>query len=164
MLARILQSAQWSGGTKQRPLHEHCEVISELCSRESIGEIYAGIVALERSPDPWLQAGARRLAQGYAGSAGLIYALLRRAGHLSLRDVFRLEYRVALRSVIHGQFLEGIRALIIDKDRRPRWERSIDNVTPEWIGQTFLSPLSAGQDPLDNLESSVRNPDAKTWS
>ena len=58
----------------------------------------------------------------------------------------------------------GIRALIIDKDRRPRWERSIDNVTPEWIGQTFLSPLSAGQDPLDNLESSVRNPDAKTWS
>lgn len=163
-LGRVLHSRQWSRGAMERPLLEYGDLVSELCSRPSLEEIYAGILALKPSPDPWLQAGAHRLAQGYAGSAGLIYALLRRGSHGSLADIFRLEYRVAICSVLHGQFMEGIRALIIDKDRRPRWDRTIEAVTPEWIEQTFLAPLPAGQDPLADLESSASHPDAKTWT
>ena len=39
----------------------------------------------------------------------------------SLDDVFRAEYIAALACAAHGDFAEGIRALLIDKDKRPRW-------------------------------------------
>ena len=32
-----------------------------------------------------------------------------------------LEYRFTSRSMEHGDFLEGIRAAVIDKDRSPNW-------------------------------------------
>jgi enoyl-CoA hydratase/carnithine racemase len=163
LLGDILRSARRSHPAPRRRLRDHGDVIHAICSRERLSEIHAGIAALATSPDPWLQSGARRMMQGYAGSVGLIHALLRRTAHISLAEVLRLEYRVAIRSVVHGQFLEGIRALIIDKDRAPRWDRTIDTVTPEWVERTFFEPLPAAQDALGDLEHSVAATSAKTW-
>lgn len=56
----------------------------------------------------------------------------------ALRDALDLEYRLALR--FHGShdFLEGVRAQVIDKDRNPRWSpSSIDDVTEEAVAGYF---------------------------
>lgn len=42
----------------------------------------------------------------------------------TIRDALRLEYRFTARAMEHGDFLEGIRAAIIDKDRSPRWRHA----------------------------------------
>jgi enoyl-CoA hydratase len=57
--------------------------------------------------------------------------LLRRLGHEpTLREALRAEYRYTWRAIEQGDFLEGIRALIIDKDRTPRWTHDrIEDVT-----------------------------------
>jgi hypothetical protein len=39
-----------------------------------------------------------------------------------------LEYRFTWRAIGQGDFLEGIRAAIIDKDRSPRWSHALDSV------------------------------------
>jgi hypothetical protein len=32
-----------------------------------------------------------------------------------------MEYRMAVRQVAHEDFVEGVRAALVDKDRRPAW-------------------------------------------
>ncbi|MEY8842157.1 enoyl-CoA hydratase/isomerase family protein, partial [Cribrihabitans sp. XS_ASV171] len=45
-----------------------------------------------------------------------------RGPSLTIRKALELEYRFTHRSMEHGDFLEGIRAQIIDKDRNPNWQ------------------------------------------
>ncbi|MEZ5800609.1 MAG: enoyl-CoA hydratase/isomerase family protein [Nitratireductor sp.] len=40
----------------------------------------------------------------------------------SLAQVLAMEYRFTARCMEHGEFLEGIRAAVIDKDRNPQWQ------------------------------------------
>ncbi|EAQ01469.1 enoyl-CoA hydratase/isomerase family protein [Pseudooceanicola batsensis HTCC2597] len=63
----------------------------------------------------------------------------RLAGVTDLREALRLEYRYTARSMEHGDFLEGIRAQIIDRDRNPQWrEGPVDTAAAE----AMLAPLS----------------------
>ncbi len=53
---------------------------------------------------------------------------------MSLAEVFRLEYRASLGCCAHKDFAEGIRALLIDKDRNPKWSpATLAEITPEFI-------------------------------
>ena len=47
---------------------------------------------------------------------------------LTMRRALEMEYRFTHRAMEHGDFLEGIRAQIIDKDRTPRWRHPDQNV------------------------------------
>ena len=57
-----------------------------------------------------------------------------------IEDALDLEYRFTSRAQEHGSFQEGIRAAIIDKDRKPKWRFEIDEV-PKEIINNFLKPL-----------------------
>lgn len=52
------------------------------------------------------------------------------------------EYRFSARACSDGEFLEGVRAAIIDKDRAPRWRDDIDSLRPEEVA-AMLAPLAA---------------------
>jgi enoyl-CoA hydratase len=56
-----------------------------------------------------------------------------------------LEYRFTWRAMERGDFLEGIRAAIIDKDRTPRWKHALGAVPQVTVSQ-MLMPL--GEDAL----------------
>jgi len=61
----------------------------------------------------------------------------------SIREALDLEYRFTYRAVAQGDFIEGIRAAIIDKDRTPKWAHpAIADVTKDDIKQ-MLAPLGA---------------------
>ncbi|WP_147125140.1 enoyl-CoA hydratase/isomerase family protein [Shimia ponticola] len=53
-----------------------------------------------------------------------------------------LEYRFTSRAMEHGDFIEGIRAAIIDKDRSPNWRHTLDKV-PAVDVSAMLHPLGA---------------------
>ena len=42
----------------------------------------------------------------------------------------------------HGDFLEGIRAAVIDKDRSPKWQHDLD-APPQEAADAMLTPLGA---------------------
>jgi enoyl-CoA hydratase len=53
---------------------------------------------------------------------------------------FQLDYRVALACVAGHDFIEGIRAAIVDKDRRPAWRPDeLEAVTPDIVDRHFQS-------------------------
>jgi enoyl-CoA hydratase/carnithine racemase len=47
---------------------------------------------------------------------------LARGAGMSLADCFQMELQLAAHSFIQGDFLEGVRAVLIDKDNAPRWQ------------------------------------------
>ncbi|NRB03147.1 MAG: enoyl-CoA hydratase/isomerase family protein [Rhodobacteraceae bacterium] len=59
---------------------------------------------------------------------------------ITLEKALELEYRFTARSMEHGDFLEGIRAQIIDKDRKPNWQYADLNV-PDLAVTQMLMPL-----------------------
>ena len=61
----------------------------------------------------------------------------------TIRDALRAEFRWVWRSMDRGDFLEGIRAAIIDKDRSPRWRHAnVTDVTEAEVA-AMLAPLGA---------------------
>lgn len=135
------------------PLQAHAALIRNLCSHANLDDIVAAIGAIQ-SDDAWLQNARTALLAGAPGSARLGFELQRRASRLSLADTFRLEYVASLHCAAHGDFAEGIRALLIDKDRQPRWNpTTLSEATPNWAESFFTSPFSAEAHPLADLGS-----------
>ena len=58
----------------------------------------------------------------------------------TIRGALDQEYRFTYRAMEHGDFLEGIRAQIIDKDRNPQWKHALDSL-PAMEVSKMLMPL-----------------------
>ena len=88
---------------------------------------------------------------GSPGSVRLSFALQQRMRLRSLDDVS--EPSTSPLAAAHGDFAEGIRALLIDKDKRPRWNPAVlDVATDAWVQKFFDEPWPEGQPhPLDDL-------------
>ncbi|MTH77298.1 enoyl-CoA hydratase/isomerase family protein [Paracoccus aestuariivivens] len=77
------------------------------------------IAALETSGD---EASLKALRRNSPLSMAATLALVRAArGDRSVRDSLAREYRFTWRATAESDFLEGVRAQIIDKDRKPKW-------------------------------------------
>lgn len=64
--------------------------------------------------------------------------LLRRGRHLPLADCFALELHLDYQWFAKGDFMEGVRALIIDKDKAPRWNPpSLAELAPQRVLDFF---------------------------
>lgn len=62
----------------------------------------------------------------------------------SIRPALQQEYRFTYRAVEHADFIEGIRAAIIDKDRNPQWAYTLDDL-PSLKVTEMLMPLGGAQ-------------------
>ncbi|MFD2174191.1 enoyl-CoA hydratase/isomerase family protein [Rhodobacter lacus] len=61
----------------------------------------------------------------------------------NIREALSNEFRFTYRAVEQAEFLEGVRAQIIDKDRMPRWRHSLETL-PEALVTALLAPLPRG--------------------
>ncbi|UYZ71192.1 enoyl-CoA hydratase/isomerase family protein [Moraxella bovis] len=55
----------------------------------------------------------------------------------SLKQIFDLETVVATHCVNHGDFKEGVRALLIDKDKNPKWRHTLTDMPVGYIDEFF---------------------------
>ena len=149
-LSWLLQSFSAAEG-KPGPLRTHFDLINTLCRHEAPQDIVHNITTLA-SDDEWLKRAAATLAAGSPSTAVLSIALQRRLKHASLAEVFRAELVASLACAARPDLAEGIRALLIDKDKQPRWRpANVGDVTAEWIAGFFASPWTAAQHPLADL-------------
>jgi enoyl-CoA hydratase/carnithine racemase len=78
--------------------------------------------------------------------------LLKRGATMDLADCLRLERILVRRNFEHGEVLEGIRALVIDKDNQPKWNPpTLAEVSDEMVAQFFRSPWPDRAHPLRDL-------------
>jgi enoyl-CoA hydratase/carnithine racemase len=78
---------------------------------------------------------------------------LRRGKSMSLAQCLRMELGMVRQSFIQGDFMEGVRAMIIDKDNAPVWRvQHIDEVTEAEVAEIFTDPWAGATHPLATLE------------
>lgn len=41
---------------------------------------------------------------------------------MDLKSVFEMEYKLSQGFMDHSEFFEGVRALLVDKDKNPQWK------------------------------------------
>ena len=120
-----------------------------LQSDEAMAKLDADFAA-----DSWTQRAVATYRHGCPTTVALTYALYHSATDLSLEQVLYLETNVAVHCAANPDFKEGVRALLIDKDRSPQWSRSLaDCLNTEgqaYIQQHFVNPYAAGEHPLDD--------------
>ena len=77
---------------------------------------------------------------------------LRRAATMSIGDCLRMERTMVRRCFEHGEVIEGVRALAIDKDHTPAWNpATLAEVTPVMVDHFFESAWPAYAHPLRAL-------------
>ncbi len=78
--------------------------------------------------------------------------LLRRGAALDVADCLRMERTMVRHNFEHGEVLEGVRALVIDKDNAPQWNpASLQEVSAEMVERFFAPVWPSNAHPLRHL-------------
>ncbi len=127
----------------------HAATIAQLLDGDDIHAVIDQICGLE-TDDPWLGRARDSLAHGSPLAALWIDRQLFETRHMGLADVFRAELQLATNIVRHPEFAEGVRALLIDKDRNPAWQYKASREVPgDVLDGFFRAPWA--ENPLSNL-------------
>ncbi len=101
------------------PLAEHRRRIATIFSASSVEAI---LERLDRDGSGFALETAQTIRTRSPTSLKLVFHQIREAEHLSLKQCLAMEYRLALRALQMPDFREGVRAALVDKDRRPKWQ------------------------------------------
>ena len=118
----------------------------------TLAEIVQRLELVEDEHEWLVRAGAALMA-GCPATAHLIMEQIARARSMSVADMFRQELCLAMQCATHPDFAEGVRALLIDKDRNPSWSTlRIGDVPIDTVLEHF-EPAWEGADPLADLDA-----------
>lgn len=114
--------------------------IDRCFSAASLQEI---VDKLRNYPGEWAQKQLAALMKLSPISMAITLEQLKRCANRSFEDSMTIEYRMSQRGMQKGHdFFEGVRALLIDKDQKPKWNPpTIEGVTRELVEEHF-KPVS----------------------
>ncbi|MET0981831.1 MAG: enoyl-CoA hydratase/isomerase family protein [Telluria sp.] len=117
---------------------------------ESVAAIMA---SLEGDDSPFAQKALAAMRQRSPLLMCVTREMLVRGASLGVADCLRMERSLVRRNFEHGEVLEGVRALVIDKDNAPRWNPpTLDEVRPGMVARFFEPVWPDHAHPLRNLD------------
>ncbi len=146
--AKAAEVAATIGGFAGTPpaseLAQRASLINRAFRFDTVEEILAELRSIGGD---WAEKTLSELATKSPLSLKLTLAAIRNARKLdSLEAALNVEYRLCVRLFEHGEFIEGVRALIVDKDRRPKWNPPrLEDVQPGLVAK-WLSPLPQAEE------------------
>lgn len=112
--------------SQENLIKKHELLISQHFKFNSVEEI---IESLLNNPTPWTDKTLKILRQKSPTSLKLSLKQLQNAQNMSIEQCIAQDYKLACYFVENHDFYEGIRAAVIDKDKKPFWEpNTLDKV------------------------------------
>ncbi|THD62922.1 enoyl-CoA hydratase/isomerase family protein [Phenylobacterium sp.] len=126
------------------PLAAHVDDISRLFAGDSVEAIFA---ALEADGGDWAKAQLDVLKTKSPQTMKVAFRQLQLGrGMTRFADNMAMEYRIGARVVQRHDFLEGVRAVIVDKDNAPKWDPPrLEGVTDAILDEIF-APLASAEE------------------
>jgi enoyl-CoA hydratase len=129
---------------RRRPIVPAPGALKPLFGFDTVEEIFA---ALEQDGGDWP---LKQLATLRTKSPQTLKVALRQlragAGMATFADNMRMEYRIGSRVVRRHDFIEGVRAVIVDKDNAPQWSpATLAGVTDAMLDEIF-APLPSDEE------------------
>ncbi|WP_045382544.1 enoyl-CoA hydratase/isomerase family protein [Vibrio campbellii] len=129
----------------------YLDQIKEACKGSDLNQIAQRIQAIEGGTQ-WLEIAQKSFASGSPITAHICFRQVKEYHRLSLADCFRLELTLSVRSALLGEFEEGVRSRLVDKDGNPKWMfNSVSEVDESVIDTLFTSLWSEEEHPLAQL-------------
>ncbi|GJD95349.1 enoyl-CoA hydratase/isomerase family protein [Methylobacterium iners] len=127
------------------PLVAERGTIDQCFCAETVGDVLGRLDVAASAGSAFAAETAALMRTRSPTSLAIAHELMRRGGSLSFPEAMLAEYRLAVRAMQGTEFLEGVRAAIIDKDGKPNWlPPDLDGVDPRLIAAMF--------EPLDGPE------------
>ena len=128
--------AEFTQDPPESPLEAARDWIDECFAFDSVAEILA---ALDASANPEAKATADLIRTKSPSAVAVTLEAVRRARLAeSLEEVLETDFAVSCYLMYQHDAIEGIRALIVDKDRNPQWQPPTNaGVTREYIEAAF---------------------------
>jgi len=135
LVGKILDDA--STVPPEAPIRAQRGEIDRLFAADTLEDI---IAALEADSGEWARKTLSGLRTKSPQSCKVALRLLRESlRRVDFADEMRAEYGLAAHVSMRHDFIEGVRALLVDKDNAPRW----DPATPEGVTETVLDTIFA---------------------
>ncbi|MGU5724670.1 enoyl-CoA hydratase/isomerase family protein [Aeromonas caviae] len=141
----LLTGLQRSLGQALPPpvLLPHQARIDALLTGRSLQGVLARLEGAELD-EPALTQGRETCLRGSPISRAILWRQFWQARRQSLAEVFADELALSVNCVLKGDFVEGVRALLIDKDKSPRWQAP--QAGEAWLDDFYRWP--EGDNPL----------------
>ncbi len=143
LLADLLQEFDLTSA-KHLPtslIYENTSEIEGLLSERDFNGLINAIRTNEFASE-FLQRAQAKLSKGSPLSAYIIHRQLQNCHGKSLAQCFHSELQLSLRCCQYAEFSEGVRALLVDKDKAPKWVFQYDEPIPEQLELWFFSELT----------------------
>ena len=128
---------EYEGDAGRPPLAAHQDEIDKIFGADTLEEILAG---LKSAGTEWASEQLKVLATKSPQTMKVALRQLRLGGKMeSFAENMTMEYRIGARVVQRHDFIEGVRAVIVDKDNSPRWNPP----TPEGVSEAMLDEIFA---------------------
>jgi enoyl-CoA hydratase/carnithine racemase len=129
--------------------------IDDHFSRPTVPAILESLAAETRAEyADWARQSAKLMRSRSPTMLKVTLRQLQRGKDMSLAACFRMELSMVQQCFAQGDFLEGVRALIIDKDNAPRWmPNRIEDVTDAMVDAFFRNRWATAAHPLATLET-----------
>ncbi|WP_322053460.1 enoyl-CoA hydratase/isomerase family protein [Paraburkholderia bannensis] len=157
-LRRVFDAPCQDAQATASALSQHAALIATHFNRRArVFEIVASLrAALEGEPSEadraWLEATLEALTHYSPTMLEVTREALLRGRQMTLAESFRMELGIVARAIEEGDFCEGVRAHLIDKDRKPRWApATLAEVRDERVQQFLCSPWRGQAHPLADL-------------
>jgi len=78
---------------------------------------------------------------------------LKRGENLSIKECLVMELDMSMTFMRNHDFFEGVRSVLVDKDRNPKWSpNTLDSVTMEDVDNYFTYPWTESKNPLMDFD------------
>ena len=116
------------------------------------GSVPAIVKSLEADTTPFALETVRAMAGRSPLMMRATHELIRRGAALDMAGCLRMERALVRRVFDHGEVIEGVRALVIDRDNAPKWNPpSLEEVTEEMVRRLFEPVWPEYAHPLRHL-------------
>jgi len=128
------------------------EKVDHYFASDTICDILAALKQGAREGDSWAEETYALLMGKSPNSLALAVEQLKRGRGKTLGECLRMELDMDMQIIHTHDFYEGIRSVLVDKDRNPKWNPAqIKDISEKWIDSFFISPWSEEKHPLKDL-------------
>lgn len=113
--------------------------IEDACRSGALGDVISALTAIEND-SAWLSKAIKTMLSGSPLSALMIFEQLRRHRYVTQKEAFEADLVLATNMVRYPEFAEGVRALLIDKDKKPKWVFKHFSHVPSSVMESFFNP------------------------
>lgn len=156
-----LVSASWQSTSIESKLSELCNTFQAKCSEDlpsgnletrqqwlsdlsnfhSVIDAVDYIETTDSLQDSWLDKAQETLSRGAAISAHIVFEQLQRGKTMTLLQCLQMELGLSCKCGEFGEFQEGVRALLVDKDGSPNWKYESVAEVPDSVLEYFFEEI-----------------------